>query len=218
MVVAMIIAPGATAYQWTDRLGPMLLLAALIGMFSAGLGFVVSFWQNWPSGPAMTVVAGGLFILSMLFSPRYGIVAAVLTKRRNVQHIAREDFLKALARTPDHKASAEQIMESSGMDRKKVLSQGRRLVRRGLVDDLGGGMYFLNAAGDEHAHGLLRTHRLWESLLAETGIDSAQLHYMAERLEHAHELADQLDKKLGKPEKDPHGKTIPRDSNQRDDT
>ena len=217
MVVAMIIAPGATAYQWTDRLGTMLILAAIIGMFSAGLGFVVSFWQNWPSGPAMTVVAGGLFILSMMFSPKYGIVAAVMTRRRNVQHIAREDFLKALARKPDHKASLEQIFEETGMERGRIIAQGRKLVREGLVDNLGGGVYHLNAAGDKHAHGVLRTHRLWESLLAETGIDPAQVHHMAERLEHAHELADQLDKKLGQPEKDPHGKTIPRESNLRED-
>jgi Mn-dependent DtxR family transcriptional regulator len=217
MVVAMIIAPGATAYQWTDRLGTMLLLAAVIGMFSAGLGFVVSFWQNWPSGPAMTVVAGGLFILSMLFSPRYGIVAAMMTKRRNVQHIAREDFLKALARKSDHKATLEQIIEETGMERGKLLAQGRRLVRAGYVENLGGGVFQLSDKGDEHAHGVLRTHRLWESLLAETGIDPAQVHHMAERLEHAHELADQIDLKLGQPEKDPHGKTIPRDSNLRED-
>ena len=35
MVVAMIIAPGATAYQWTNRLGVMLALSAVVGLFSA---------------------------------------------------------------------------------------------------------------------------------------------------------------------------------------
>ncbi len=210
MVVAMIIAPGATAYQWTDRLGVMLLLAAVIGTFSTGLGFVVSFWQNWPSGPAMTVVAGGLFIFSMLFSPRYGTVAAAITKRRNALHIAREDFLKSLARMPDHIATDEQLVESTGITRQRVAALGRKLVGKNLVESLGGGRYRLSAAGNEFAHGLLRTHRLWESLLHETGIDEAQVHPLAERLEHAHELADVLDKKLGAPETDPHGKRIPR--------
>ncbi len=210
MVVAMIIAPGATAYQWTDRLGVMLLLAALIGTFSTGLGFVVSFWQNWPSGPAMTVVAGGLFIFSMLFSHRYGIVAAMITKRRNTLHIAREDFLKALARMPDHISSVVQLVESTGMNRQRVAALGAKLAGKGLVENLGMGRFQLSAAGDEFAHGLLRTHRLWESLLHETGIDPAQVHPLAERLEHAHELADMLDSKLGSPETDPHGKRIPR--------
>ncbi len=210
MVVAMIIAPGATAYQWTDRLGTMLWLAALIGTFSTGLGFVVSFWQNWPSGPAMTLVAGGLFIFSMLFSPSYGIVAAATTRRRNKQHIAREDLLKALARMPDHVASDKQLAESTGLSRKRVVALGGKLAAKGLVDKLGDGRYRLSAAGDEFAHGLLRTHRLWESLLHETGIDPAQLHPLAERLEHAHELADVLDSRLGSPERDPHGRKIPR--------
>jgi len=210
MVVAMIIAPGATAYQWTDRLGVMLLLAAVIGTFSTGLGFVVSFWQNWPSGPAMTVVAGGLFIFSMFFSPRYGIMAAVITKRRNAQHIAREDFLKALARMPDHIATDEQLADSTGMSRQKVVALGRKLVGKGLAENMGQGRYRLSEAGDEFAHGLLRTHRLWEALLHETGIDPAQVHPLAERLEHAHEMADVLDTKLGAPETDPHGRKIPR--------
>ena len=217
LVVAMIIAPGATAYQWTDRLGVMLLLAALIGTFSTGLGFVVSFWQNWPSGPAMTVVAGGLFILSMLFSPSYGIVAAGLTKRRNVQHIAREDFLKALARIPDHIATVEQLVESTGIVRNRIVSLGRKLAGGGLVENLGGGKYHLSEAGNEYANGLLRSHRLWESLLHETGIDPAQLHPLAERLEHAHELADLLDNKLGTPETDPHGRRIPRPEDRHQD-
>ena len=210
MVVAMIIAPGATAYQWTDRLGVMLALSAVIGLFSAGMGFIVSFWQNWPTGPAMTVVAGGLFIISMFFSPGYGIIANTVKRRRNVRHIAVEDLLKALVRLPERRATVDKLVDSTGLRLEKIKSLGRDLVKKGLIGMPEKNTFQLTEQGEEEARGMLRTHRLWEVLLSKTGIDEAQIHPMAERLEHAHELADQIDLALGSPEVDPHGKKIPR--------
>lgn len=210
MVVAMIIAPGATAYQWTDRLGVMLILSAVVGLFSAGLGFIVSFWQNWPTGPAMTVVAGGLFILSMFFSPSYGIIANTVKRRRNVRHIAVEDLLKTLVRLPEYLSNVDQLADSTGLKVEKIRSLGRYLRKKGLIGVQEKNTFQLTHRGEEEARGMLRTHRLWEALLSKTGIDKAQIHPLAERLEHAHELADQIDLSLGSPEVDPHGKKIPR--------
>jgi len=216
MVVAMIIAPGATAYQWTDRLGVMLALSAVVGFFSAGMGFIVSFWQNWPTGPAMTVVAGGLFILSMLFSPSYGIIANTVKRRRNVRHIAVEDLLKTLVRLPERRTTVDRLADSTGLGLEKIMSLGRDLVKKGLISVEGKNTFQLTERGEEEARSMLRTHRLWEVLLSKTGIDEAQIHPMAERLEHAHELADQLDLSLGSPERDPHGKKIPRKSEKKE--
>lgn len=210
MVVAMIIAPGATAYQWTDRLGVMLILSAVVGLFSAGLGFIVSFWQNWPTGPAMTVVAGGLFILSMFFSPSYGIIANTVKRRRNVRHIAVEDLLKTLVRLPEYLSNVDQLADSTGLKVEKIRSLGRYLRKKGLIGVQEKNTFQLTPRGEEEARGMLRTHRLWEALLSKAGIDEAQIHPLAERLEHAHELTDQIDLSLGFPEVDPHGKKIPR--------
>jgi DtxR family Mn-dependent transcriptional regulator len=67
----------------------------------------------------------------------------------------------------------------------------------------------LTRAGRERAVGIVRAHRLWETYLAEQNIADPELHEMAERLEHAHELAGDLDALLGRPEVDPHGEPIP---------
>ena len=40
-------------------------------------------------------------------------------------------------------------------------------------------------------------------------LDNETVHAEAERLEHAHDLADQLDELLGQPTVDPHGSKIP---------
>jgi DtxR family Mn-dependent transcriptional regulator len=68
----------------------------------------------------------------------------------------------------------------------------------------------LTADGRRRALELVRAHRLWESYLAgEAGIDVETIHAEAERLEHAHELADEVDERLGFPQRDPHGEVIP---------
>lgn len=57
---------------------------------------------------------------------------------------------------------------------------------------------------------MARGHRLWESYLAEYGqVSDPALHEQAEQLEHAHELADEIDASLGHPQRDPHGEPIP---------
>jgi len=212
MVVAMIIAPGATAYQWTDRLGVMMVLAAVIGMLSAGVGFIISFWQNWPTGPAMTLVAGGLFLLSMVFSPRYGTLANYLKRRRNIRHIEVEDLLKTLVRLPEHQATLDELCSMLGFKKARVEALIRSLSARGLIARVERTRLRLSDRGMEAAEEMLRAHRLWEVLLSKAGIDENQIHPMAERLEHAHEMTDRLDQSLGRPEVDPHGKKIPRSS------
>jgi len=73
------------------------------------------------------------------------------------------------------------------------------------------GVAALTDSGRKHAQELVRAHRLWETYLVEkAGIDPSVVHDQAELLEHAHELSEQLDAKLGNPEKDPHGSQIPR--------
>ena len=158
----------------------------------------------------MTVVAGGLFILSMFFSPGYGIIANTVKRRRNVRHIAVEDLLKTLVRLPERRATLDKLVVSTGLRLEKIRSLGRDLVKKGLIGVPEKNTFQLTARGEEEARGMLRTHRLWEVLLSKAGIDEAQIHPMAERLEHAHELADQIDLALGSPEVDPHGRKIPR--------
>ena len=51
---------------------------------------------------------------------------------------------------------------------------------------------------------------MWESYLVdEAGLQHDVIHDEAERLEHAHELAEELARSLNFPERDPHGEIIP---------
>jgi manganese/iron transport system permease protein len=74
LVLALLITPGATAYLLVNRLHQVMLLGALIGVVSSLSGMYLSYFFNLPSGPAIVLVASGLFLLALLFSPRHGVL------------------------------------------------------------------------------------------------------------------------------------------------
>jgi manganese/iron transport system permease protein len=74
LVLSLLITPGATAYLLVPRLHQVMLLGAAIGIFSSISGMYLSYFYNLPSGPAIVLVVSGLFLLALLFSPRYGVL------------------------------------------------------------------------------------------------------------------------------------------------
>lgn len=78
LVLAMLITPSATAYLLVTRLHQMMILGSVIGVISGITGMYLSYFFNLPSGAAIVLVAFGLFLLALLFSPTQGI----LTHRR----------------------------------------------------------------------------------------------------------------------------------------
>lgn len=211
LVVAMVITPASAAYQLTNRFGVMLLLSAVFGALSAGLGMSAAFVFGSPTGPAIVMVAALLFALSVLFSPGHGWVFERLRRLRLSRHVAEEDVLKAVYRLGDQPENQpEAIGAETGLPVKRIRHAIGRLSETGMAK-VDAGIVALTQAGRSHAEELVRAHRLWETYLVnEAGVDPEVVHDQAELLEHAHELAEELDKKLGKPATDPHGSQIPR--------
>ncbi|MCL4869865.1 MAG: metal ABC transporter permease [Anaerolineae bacterium] len=74
LMLAMLVTPAAAAYQLTHRLHWMMLVASAIGGFSGVAGVYLSYYINIASGPAVVLVATGIFILTFLFAPRRGLL------------------------------------------------------------------------------------------------------------------------------------------------
>jgi manganese/iron transport system permease protein len=74
LVLALLITPGATAYLLVKRLHQVMILGAILGVIASISGMYLSYLFNLPSGPAIVLVASGLFFLAFLFSPRYGVL------------------------------------------------------------------------------------------------------------------------------------------------
>jgi ABC-type Mn2+/Zn2+ transport system permease subunit len=70
LVMAMLVTPAATAYLLVKRFVPIMMTAAGLGTAAAVTGLYISYYFNLPTGPAMTLVASGIFTLVVLFRRR----------------------------------------------------------------------------------------------------------------------------------------------------
>ena len=75
LVMAMLIIPSAAAYLLARRFTGVIILGALIGVVSAVAGLHLSFYANWPSGPAMAVVAASIFGAATLHKRAFPVKA-----------------------------------------------------------------------------------------------------------------------------------------------
>ena len=76
LVIAMLVAPGATAYLLTDRFERMLLIASATAMGSAALGTILSFHIDGATGACIILVQAVIFLLAFLFAPKHGLLVA----------------------------------------------------------------------------------------------------------------------------------------------
>jgi manganese/zinc/iron transport system permease protein len=81
LVVAMLIAPGATAYLLTDRYKVMLLLSGGIGVFDSIIGYYGAKMFDVSISGAMAVAAGLVFFIVWMLSPKHGLVSRMLNQR-----------------------------------------------------------------------------------------------------------------------------------------
>ncbi|BAC91254.1 ABC transporter permease protein [Gloeobacter violaceus PCC 7421] len=82
LVIALMIAPGATAYLLTRRLPSMMGLAVLLGAIASLVGLYLSYYLDIASGPAVVVVSIACFVLAFLFSPRQGLLTRLWQDRK----------------------------------------------------------------------------------------------------------------------------------------
>ena len=211
LVVAMVITPASAAYQLSNRLSSMLILSGVFGALAAAAGMSLAFVTNSPTGPAMVLAATMIFAMAMVLSPRDGVLFKILHRRRVRLHIDGEDCLKAVYRLLEAGEAAlrGELASRTGLSYSRVAVSLRALRSQRLIET-DGEVVRLTSPGHLRATNLVRAHRLWESYLAEEArADVGSIHDEAEYLEHAHELADEVDETLGFPERDPHGVVIP---------
>jgi zinc/manganese transport system permease protein len=81
LAVGIMMLPAATARFWSSDITMMLLVAALAGSLSAAAGILVSYHWEAPTGPAIILVAGAIYIASLVFGPEGGLITRLLPRR-----------------------------------------------------------------------------------------------------------------------------------------
>lgn len=171
LVIALLIIPPAGARFWTDRLGTMLWISALMGGASGYLGVSLSaLLPGVPAGAIVVLVAAGLFGVSAVAAPRHGVLNrwarhGALTRRIWVDHA-----LRALFEHAESGSTLGPLVTLTREDARRALSGlgGEAAITmlhsRGFVD-VQGDAVSLSSLGLAAATRAVRNHRLWERFL-----------------------------------------------------
>ena len=77
MAVGIMILPAATAKFWASTIGGLLAAAVITATLSSFCGLLLSYHFSLPSGPAIILVAGIAYVLSIVVGPVGGLVARI---------------------------------------------------------------------------------------------------------------------------------------------
>ncbi|MCK0159150.1 metal ABC transporter permease [Allomuricauda sp. F6463D] len=103
LVVALIIAPAATAYLLTDDLKRMLVLSCIFGVLSAILGYWIANFLDASIAGSMTTVLGLVFLLVYLFAPKQGVLSNFFKERQQRIEVSLLVFLLHLQNHTEEK-------------------------------------------------------------------------------------------------------------------
>ncbi len=197
LMVALLIIPPAAARFWTHRLGVMIALAAVFGAVACHVGTAASAaFPHLPTGPAIVIACGSLFIVSMVVAPQRGFAVALVQRWSMSRHIARQHLLRAMYEHGEIVKQRDAVVTLADLFKRRVWSPRllqrsiKRSIRLGEIVARNGG-FALSERGRAVAERIVRTHRLWEHFLT-TQADIAPSHVdrAADDIEHV--LSDEL--------------------------
>jgi manganese/zinc/iron transport system permease protein len=161
LVVAMLVAPPATAYLLTDRLSRMLALAVGIGVASTVSGYFLASALDASIAGGMAVAAGVLFVLAWVLSPRHGLVVRV-ARSRALAHRLDGELLLLHLKDRARALPLDAVALRFGWRESRLLRVVAGLAREGLVRRDGEGLAIT-------PEGALRLERAGTAPLAHAG-------------------------------------------------
>ncbi len=227
LVIALLIIPPAAARFWTNHLGYMCLIAALIGGISGVIGAGISAMAaRLPAGAIIVVVAGVFFFISMIIGPARGMLyrglhAYSLRRKTGEQHLLRvlHEWQEV---THDTAMPFDEAVKARSWSSAYLRQLIRAADRRGWVRPFTGTWIELTEAGHREAKRVVRNHRLWETYLIHYAqIAPHHVDHNADRIEHVlgAEMVEELERLAGesadrKPMSSPHPLLMPQPGGQ----
>lgn len=208
LVVALLVVPAAAAELLVRRLHHVAIVAVLLAIVGAGLGYLAAWRWSVNEAGAIAVVLGLEYLGAAFLTPEDGIVARTLAAAGFRWRVASEDVLAALWRGEENGVAAACPATLRG----RMAGLWLRItgdIERGV------GGWRLTARGRRAAEMVVRSHRLWEAWLGrhvELPVD--HLHPPAEWVEHhlGAAVRQRIEAELGSAGSDPHGSEIPPES------
>jgi manganese/zinc/iron transport system permease protein len=190
LMAALIITPAAAARYWTDRLDRMVILSALLGGASGALGTVIStFSLHLPTGPLIVLAATAVFLFSLVFAPRRGLLAKALNLAKNRARTARENLLRTLyeegERTGENRFSIAELETVLALSRRRLAATLRALAKKGWIEFPSDTEVALTEKGLQAAYDIVlrwRMVEMWHMHESRLGSPGADVDYLTERI------------------------------------
>ncbi len=160
LMSAMIIAPAVAARQWSERLWVVVALSAFFGGLSGLAGVLISSTRpGLATGPVIVVAASSIAVLSLLFAPERGLLAARLKVIKNNRRIRADAVMQSLyhlGRSHGDPAypHAEATLRTMSPAPAKVRQALLRMEQQGLVKKTGVDSWALTEQGTSQAERL----------------------------------------------------------------
>lgn len=81
LAVGIMMLPAAIARFWAHEITAMIAIATLTGLISSFAGLLLSYHGGLPAGPAIILVAGCLYAVSVLFGRESGVVRRMIPRK-----------------------------------------------------------------------------------------------------------------------------------------
>ncbi len=190
LVIAILVIPPAAARFWTQRLGPTVVLSALIGAVSGLAGAVVSAMATrWPAGASIVLAAAGVFVVSMIFGADRGALVRWNRRLRLSRQVADDNLLRSVYEQSEStggsgRVTFEQLLKVRSWSRRLLRRTVRRAVRQGLARSDAEGVE-LTEQGLAEARRVVRNHRLWEMyMITHADVAASHVDRSADLIEH----------------------------------
>lgn len=91
LISTLLIVPAISARQWTNNLLTLVILSGFFGGICGLFGTAISSSElNLPTGPVIVLLLSIVFIVSILFSPKRGMLKSYLYKRKRKKEIVKK--------------------------------------------------------------------------------------------------------------------------------
>jgi zinc/manganese transport system permease protein len=81
MAVGIMLLPAVTARFWAEDISKLIMFAVLSAFGACIFGLLLSYYGNLPTGPAIILTSGILYVLSLLIGPRGSVIRQLLPRR-----------------------------------------------------------------------------------------------------------------------------------------
>jgi manganese/zinc/iron transport system permease protein len=166
LTAALLILPAVAARFWTEWLGAMLVLSALFGAVIGAAGTLASAGgPAMPTGPMIVLAGAGLFLATMLFARRRGLIARALAGRRSRRRLDEQKLLlsaHALTSPASPFFAFDALLSRIAVSPRRLHGLLRSAEAAGLLTPSGPDTWRLTADGSRRAAAVTRAHRLWQ--------------------------------------------------------